>query len=287
MFGAAFSGNWKKLPARQVLHWFRADRPGQLRGVSELASALNNGAIRRRLTTATLLNAETAANIAGLLETESASAAADDEPGGKPFDKIPVDRNMMMTMPNGYKFKAFKGEQPTTGYDTFNNSIQNENARCINVPFNVAMGNSSGYNYSSGRLDYQGYDKSLSIERTDLEDMVEDRVLAAFLEEAVMIPGLLPAGLDINELPHRWFYDGRGFIDPVKEAQAATILIDANLMSRSEYCEANGKDVEDVFREIAAEKAMMADLDITPMPTTGQKTTQQPQDQPQEDTANA
>jgi len=52
------------------------------------------------------------------------------------------------------------------------------------MPFNVAAGNSSGYNYASGRLDHQTYFKSIRVEQAHLEAVVLDRILAAWLDEA-------------------------------------------------------------------------------------------------------
>jgi hypothetical protein len=37
------------------------------------------------------------------------------------------------------------------------------------MPFNVAAGNSSGYNYASGRLDHQTYFKAIRVEQAQLE----------------------------------------------------------------------------------------------------------------------
>ena len=39
----------------------------------------------------------------------------------------------------------------------FKHEILNEIARCVNMCYNVAVGNSSGYNYGSGRLDWVYY----------------------------------------------------------------------------------------------------------------------------------
>ncbi len=62
------------------------------------------------------------------------------------------------------------------------------------MPFNVAAGNSSGYNYASGRLDHQTYYKAIRVEQSHLERVILDRILAAWLDEAALIPGLLPDG---------------------------------------------------------------------------------------------
>lgn len=59
-----------RIEARFVLHWFRVDRPGQVRGVPELSSALPLFPYLRRWTLATLASAEYAASQSGVLETE-------------------------------------------------------------------------------------------------------------------------------------------------------------------------------------------------------------------------
>ncbi len=55
----------------------------------------------------------------------------------------------------GWKIGQVRAEQPTTAYGDFKHEIINEIARPLQMPFNVAAGNSSGYNYVSGRLDHQ------------------------------------------------------------------------------------------------------------------------------------
>ena len=52
------------------------------------------------------------------------------------------------------------------------------------VPRNVALGDSSAYNYASGRLDHQTYFKSIRVEHAHLEAVVLDRLLAAWFDEA-------------------------------------------------------------------------------------------------------
>jgi hypothetical protein len=55
------------------------------------------------------------------------------------------------------------------------------------MPFNVAAGNSSGYNYASGRLDHQTYFKAIRVKQVHLEAVVLDRILAAWLDEAARL----------------------------------------------------------------------------------------------------
>ena len=83
-----------------------------------------------------------------------------------------------------------KPRRPSSGGSTcaeFTHEILNEIARCLNMPFNVAAGNSSGYNYASGRLDHQTYFKAIRVKQVHLEAVVLDRILAAWLDEAARL----------------------------------------------------------------------------------------------------
>jgi len=51
------------------------------------------------------------------------------------------------------------------------------------MPYNVAAGNSGGYNYASGRLDHQTYFKSIRVDQAFMASKVLDRILAAWLWE--------------------------------------------------------------------------------------------------------
>jgi capsid protein len=171
-------------------------------------------------------------------------------------------------MPGGWKMSQVQAEQPATTYAEFKKEILNEIARCLNMPFNVAAGNSSGYNYASGRLDHQTYFKAIRVDQAHLEGVVLDRILAAWLDEAALIPGLLPAGLGpFADWPHQWFWDGQEHVDPAKEASAqATRLANHTTTLAHEYAR-QGRDWEEALRQRAKEIALMQELGLTPAQT--------------------
>ena len=168
-------------------------------------------------------------------------------------------------MPGGWKMSQIQAEQPATTYAEFKREILNEIARCLNMPFNVAAGNSSSYNYASGRLDHQTYFKAIRVEQAQIDDTILDRLLAAWFDEAALIPGLLPAGLaPIIALDHAWFWDGQEHVDPAKEATAqATRLANHTTTLAHEYAR-QGRDWEDALRQRAKEVALMAELGLSP-----------------------
>lgn len=249
-------GEVDRVPASQVIHLFRTDRPGQHRGIPEITPALGLFAQLRRFTLAVLDAAEMAADFAGILYTD-APANGEASPI-EPMDTIELERRMLTTMPDGWKLGQVEAQQPATTYSEFKREILNEIARCLNVPYNIAACNSSSYNYSSGRLDHQTYYKSIRVEQSQLEAVVMDRILNAWMAEAVRV-------LDLGELedwPHQWFWDGQEHVDPAKEAAAQAQRLESNTTTlATEYARA-GKDWEVELRQRAREVALMKELGL-------------------------
>jgi len=245
-----------------MLHLFRVDRPGQVRGIPEITPALPLFAQLRRFTLAVIAAAETAAEFAGILYTDSpANGEAD---AAEPFEPIELEKRSLVTMPGGWKMSQIHAEQPTTSYAEFKHEILNEIARCLNMPFNVAAGNSSGYNYASGRLDHQTYFKSIRVEQSNMAQVVLDRILAAWLSEATLIEGLLPQSVRTTtfDATHQWFWDGQEHVDPLKEANAqATRLANHTTTLAYEYAR-QGRDWEDALIQRSKELALMSELGL-------------------------
>lgn len=254
-------------PAELVIHVFREDRPGQRRGIPWLTPALPLYAQLRRFTLATLAAAETAADIAGTIQTD---APPDDEEGAsiEPFDAVELERRTFLTMPEGWKISQVKAEHPTTTYREFKHEILNEISRALNIPFNIAAANSSGYNYASGRLDHQSFFQTVKIDQKYWERTVMDRLFQHWLDEALLVPDYLPSVSGLTPeymlmIPHEWYWDGLRHVDPLKEASAQERRLNNNTTTLArEYAE-QGDDWETQLRQRAKEKNLMRELGLT------------------------
>ena len=249
-----------RVPADSVIHWYRPDRPGQRRGLPDILPALPLFAQLRRYTLAVIAAAESAANVAVLMKT---NAPADGEAAEvEPMAEMEFSPNMAVFTPEGWEPSQIKAEQPATTYEMFKREILNEIARCLNIPYNIAACNSSGYNYASGRLDHQTYFKSIRVEQADLEAAVLDRILAAWLAEAVKAFGLG----DVQAASHQWFWDGHEHVDPAKEAAAQAKRLESNTTTLAAEHARQGKDWETELRQRAKEVVLMKELGLTSGP---------------------
>jgi lambda family phage portal protein len=257
-------GSWfntvDTVDADAVVHWFRADRPGQHRGIPEITPALPLFAQLRRYTLAVIAAAETAADFAAVLFTDS--PANGEAQALEPMDVVELEKRMATVLPDGWRLGQIEAQQPTTTYAEFKREILNEIARCLNLPYNIAACNSSGYNYASGRLDHQTYYKSIRVEQAHLAEAVLDRIFAAWLVEAELLSEFADLRR-IEGIPHQWFFDGTEHVDPAKEANAqATRLASSTTTLAYEYAR-QGKDWEVELRQRAKEMSLMRELGLT------------------------
>ena len=255
---------YDRVSAEMIMHLFRADRPGQNRGVPELTPALPLFAMLRRYTLATLSAAETAADFAAVLFTNT---PANDLPDVEPFVPLNIQPRAMMALPEGWQLGQMQAEQPTTTYGNFKSEILNEIARCLNMPFNIAACNSSMYNYSSGRLDHQTYFKSLRVDREQMRIAVLDRIFRAWVEEASQILGQIPSGTGpARDWNWSWVWDGSEHVDPQSEASAQATRLESNTTTLAAEYAKLGKDWETELEQRARELQRMQELGITPQP---------------------
>jgi lambda family phage portal protein len=250
---------FNRIPAELIVHWFTRQRPAQHRGVSEVAPAIRLFAQLRRYTDAVIAAAETAADFAAFLHTNSPAAEVDDVDA---FAEMPIEKRSLVTLPEGWDVSQLKAEQPTANFGEFRRNILNEIARCLQIPYNIAALDSSSYNYASGRMDHQIYASTQRVQRDELERLMLDRTLRAWLDEAVLV-GIVPSGLPpISEWQWAWVWDGKEHVDPSKEANAAETRLRTHTTTlAAEYAKA-GKNWEAELRQRAAEIALMKELGL-------------------------
>lgn len=235
------------LPASAVIHLFRADRPGQHRGIPEITPALELFAVLRRYTRATLLAAETAASFALFLKTNSTAI----EPAEvDAWESIAYKHGAAVTLPDGWDVTQLRAENPSTAYGDFKRQLIAEIARCLNMPYNVAAADSSNHNYSSGRLDHQVYGREVETDQDYYERACLDRIFAKWLEEATMA-GVLPVEAMAAEASHEWHWDPLEDIDPQKTANARVDALKSAMTSIPTEFARNGRDWRSEFTKQA------------------------------------
>ena len=177
------------------------------------------------------------------------------------MDVVELEKRMATVLPDGWRLGQVEAQQPATGYAEFKREILNEIARCLNLPYNIAACNSSGYNYASGRLDHQTYFKSIRVEQAHLAEAVLDRIFAAWVDEAMLTPEFSFLR-GVGGVAHQWFWDGTEHVDPAKEANAQSTRLASNTTTLAIEYARQGRDWETELRQRAKEQALMKELGL-------------------------
>lgn len=234
------------VPADFVIHWFKRFRPGQRRGVSEFAQSLRPLAEMRRYQMAVQAAAETAANHAGVMF--STASAFSESPAeieeDDVFMNVPVSRNGLLTLPEGWDMKQLRAEQPPTHYIEFVEERIAATARPFQMPLNVAVGSSRNHNFASAKLDKAQFAAANRPRQKDCADQVCDRVLSWWLFEANRIPDYMPPLPDT--VPHIWQWPVDEAVDVVAQAKADEIYWNIGWLTDEAYAKRQGLDIDEL-----------------------------------------
>jgi lambda family phage portal protein len=259
------------LPSAQVLHWFRPLRAGQVRGIPETTPALPLFAQLRRYSLAVLMAAELAAELAAFIQTElppDGNADAID-----PMDVLEIVRGMITTLPAGWSINQLRPEQPITGYAEYVGQVIREIARCFELPFGIAAGDSSTYNYASGRLDVQVYQRKVTRRRMAMKVRLLNRLWRAWMDEATTVKtfrSMMAGNPPWIEWGYTWIWDGFEHVDPSKEAQALATLLGQNGATLADWYASKGKDWREQLRQRAKERTLQNQLGLSDAAAVGQ-----------------
>lgn len=274
--GIVYTEEYDDWKPEQVVHWFDADRPGQCRGLPDCMPSLPLYALFRRWTLATIAAAETIAEMGALTIQARSPAVDDDDSGVEAMDTVELERNMATVLPFGYELGQAEPKQPTTTYREFKREMVTEIARPCNMPYNVAACDSSGYNYASGRLDHQTYDRSIGVERDDIDrDILDGRIFPAWLREYLAVKwAVRPSyvNLEGDKYPHVWMWRDREHVDPEKEAAAQEIRLRNHTTTLPDEWAKRGFDWETKVRQAARAYALLKELGL-PLSDTQQAST--------------
>ena len=243
------------VPAEQMIHLFREDRPGQHRGIPECTTALPLFILFREYILAVVQNARSVAKHTVLMKTAAGAVFSESESGVypiDPFEAVDIDYDMQTYLPEGWEPFQLRTDQPATTLEMFRRAIWGEIALTADMPYNIAAGDSSKLNYASGRLDHQPYDFGIEMERGEIEADGLDVILEAWFDEAVLL-GLIPEGIgQFDELPHEWYWPSKGHVDPSKEANGQATRLRNGTTNRRRELKQDGVDL-DTHDEEAAE----------------------------------
>lgn len=241
------AGDWVR--ADNVIHYFESIRPEQVRGISDFVAMLDIPAEQKAYRSSVTTTAINAASVSGVLSTDQVPECFDDDDASlgkcamevKPNTVFHAQRGAFVSLPEGWKLNQLQAQQPTSLYPDFVRSLIAEMARCLSMPVNVAMCDSSQHNFASAKLDFMVYSDKINDVRSVIVTQVLDRVFAKWLESYAVMNNVNPATLAALRQTE-WLFTDRSYADVMKDASADNTRLGNATLSHTTYYARQGKD---------------------------------------------
>lgn len=204
------------------------------------------------------------------------------------FTKFPlrVGGVRVPVLPPGTELKMNNAPRQTASFASFQTAFLQSIASALGLSYEQLSMDWSRTNYSSARAALNEVWRTVTRLKNVFVEQVVMPIYYAVVEEAIdkgyiEIPksakplGIEALGIPANDnlaiframpgaiLRARWIGPGRGFIDPVKEAEAAALRMEAMTSTLERECAEQGEDYEEVLDQIAVEEQDLKDRGLT------------------------
>lgn len=234
------------VPAEDVIHYFEQKYPGQRRGISAFAPVLPRLHEHSKLIDALGARANTSALFGGFITDASGTGFGDAEVKAPEAD-LTMEPGGLRVLPVGTDIRF--PTMPDAG-DAINllKAMEREICAGVGIPYELATGDLSGTNYSSGKLGLEAFKRSVKAHRATL-------LIPTVLEPIYRRWSLLRllTGQSASNGSISFLFPEFASLDPKKEAEADVIMINAGIKSRAQVVAEKGRDIADVDAEIAAD----------------------------------
>ncbi|MBI1366871.1 MAG: phage portal protein [Alphaproteobacteria bacterium] len=268
---------------RQVIHAFEGERVGQSRGISPFIAVLERlkmvDKYDRLELQAAIINAVFAAYIESPMDHELLMEAMEDgtltkyqQCRSEFHDKRGLTLNgvQVPTLFPGESINPVTATRPSSVFADFERACLRNIAAGMGLSYEQLTQDWSQVNYSSARAALMEVWKTLSSRRADFAKKFATPVFLLWMQEAIHRGDIkLPKGAPSFEIAKaayarcNWIGQGRGYVDPEKEAAAANLRMNSMLSSLQDECADQGKDWRDVVHQRARENEFLAKYNLS------------------------
>jgi lambda family phage portal protein len=257
--------DWERRPAfgentglRNVIHLYNPTRPGQSRGVPDLAPVIETLKQLGRYTEAEIMAAVISGMFTVFIESESGESTTGfdysnlgDETGQQSSDKdVKLGNGLVVELAKGEKVHDSNPGRPNTAFDPFMLSIFRQIGAAIEIPVEILVKHFTA-SYSAARASLLALWQYVQAERRWFTDNFLLIVFEAWMWEAVALgrvaaPGFFSdPGVRAAYLGCKFIGTSKGQINEQAEVKAARERVDAGLSTlAAETAELTGGDWE-------------------------------------------
>ena len=274
----------------KVLHFFDVRRPGQTRGISRLAPIIETlkmeNHYRRVELQAAVINAVLAAFIKSPMGPDAIEEMFGDGDAGTAVEyqahrssyysdtnELSLGGAKIATLFPNDEIGVVNTARPASQFADFETAVLRQIASGLNISYEQLASDWSKTDYSSARAAMLEIWRSWIARRTSFAQGFSQLYLMAWLEERVdrkiiRLPSQAPDfhAHWVAYARSKWIGSGRGFVDPVKEVQAAAMKVALGLSTlEDEAAELTGSDFFDNMDQIKREISVMPESSLHPM----------------------
>jgi len=243
-----------RYPASEILHVFRREVPGQVRGISWFAPVIVRLADLDGWRDAQMVRQRMAAMLAGFITSTDGTASPMDGTQDGTAVLGGLEPGLLQYLAPGEDIRFSDPAKIGTEVIDFAKITEREIAVGLGLPDYLLSGSLSDVNYSSIRAGMVEF-------RRRVEALQHSLIAFQFLRPVwrrwatlEVLSGRVSATVD-QALPVSWITPRQNWVDPSKDVTAEIDAINAGLMSRREAVAARGIDIEQLDAEIAADNA--------------------------------
>lgn len=278
---------WTPWGRPNFLHIYDRERPGQTRGVTQLAAALSTIKSLEKYSQATLENAVLNALLFSVIKSGAGPKAvseyfsADDlkEWGATRRARYGDDNTIQLpggvqtlVLPPEDELEVLTQSRDVGSFEGYARTLLRWVSASVGATYEEVAMDYSTTNYSSARAAMiPAYAETLT-SQTLVRDQFAQPVFVGWMEEAIeqehiTLPANAPDYWDNLEsyTRCRWIAPGKGYIDAPKEIQAEAMEVENMFISRTEVCANNGRDIRDVLADQKRELELMRDMGLEPV----------------------
>lgn len=246
-----------RVPASEVLHYYRKLRPGQVRGMPELAVSLLRLRDLADYEQAELVRKKIEACFVAFVRTDSPTQQLGDarNVNGQRQERVAPGMIKYLSNAEGVEF----GTPATSGgYGEYTTTQLHAVAVGSGATYEQLTGDLSRVNFSSIRAGLVELRQQISAEQwLALAPMVLKPIARRFQVAAVLAGKQKKA-----PAPYIWTPPKQQWVDPLKDVLATKEAVRGTMKSLSEAIRETGDDPEAVFAEIKREREMLAQMGI-------------------------
>jgi len=265
---AASYGERERIPAADVIHLFNPIAPGQVRGLSWLASVLVRANELDQTEDAQLLGVKVSAMHAGFLVDLNGTAT------GLPYDgaqtgsilESGLEPATLKILPPGFDVKFSQPSQSNQTNEFVQTQLRAVAAR-LGVPEHLLTGDLSQVNYSSIRAALVEFRRRVdAIQYNVVIHQFCRPIWERFITLAVLSGDLIAPDFEshmADYLAVEFYPPAAEWVDPEKDAKAEALAVASGFKSRRQVVAERGYDVETLDAEIAADRARETSLNLS------------------------